>query len=65
MRVQSKKWFRRNRHKSPKLVKVLRFINRKFPNTAHLLEVDLDDLTVWSSTELVCWYDIVFNTIIG
>lgn len=40
MRVQSKRWFRRNRHKSPKLVKVLMYINRRYPEAAHDFEIE-------------------------
>lgn len=55
MRVQSKRWFRRNRRKSPKLVKVLQCINREYPSFAHRIEIDF-----WTSPvgrEVKGWYN--------
>lgn len=67
MRVQSKRWFRRNRRKYPKLVKVLQRINREYPDFAHMVEIQFR----WCSPRRVTvmgWYNdniIVSSTVSG
>lgn len=51
MRVQSKRWFRRNRQKHPRLVKLLQHINTYYPNEAHNVEID------FCKRSTVAWYD--------